>query len=52
MIFVDPTKKGDATATWEVLGKDNDELSKEMNNEVKKHEKCIRKVQVDVTRWE
>ena len=49
MIFVDPTKKGDATATWEVLGKDNDELSKEMNNEVEETKNVLGESEVDVT---
>lgn len=49
MIFVDPTKKGDSTATWEVLGKDNDELNKELNNEVEETRNVLGETEVDVT---
>ena len=49
MIFVDPDKKGDATVTWEVLGKDNDELSKELNNEVEETKNVLGESEVDVT---
>ncbi len=49
MIFVDPDKKGDATATWEAIGKDNDELSKELNNEVEETRNVLGETEVDVT---
>lgn len=48
-IFVDPTKKGDASAVWEIIGKDNDELSKELNNEVEETKNVLGETEVDVT---
>lgn len=48
-IFVDPDKKGNETSVWEILGKDNDELSKEMNNEVNETKNVLGETEVDVT---
>ena len=49
IIFVDPAKKGDATSVWEAIGKDNDELSKELNNEVEETKNVLGETEVDVT---
>ena len=49
IIGVDPTKTGDSTSVWEILGKDNDELSKELNNEVEETKNVLGETEVDIT---